>query len=272
MSKLQILTDLNDLRYLQNLYSKNLIKTSHGFNILNNFIKWFELNPQIDHVHVHVLDNWKENGFFIILDSYQLFINILKFNNEEVKALKLWDWSRKYKIFCLPAILFPVVDKTLRELNMNIRMTTLKIYQREHNLIMDKKIEIPNTLVLRSLSNSDAKIIDDIWYSRQSGSLEFIQSLIKYNVSFGLYRKDTNELVAWCTRCQCGFLGTLHVRDEYRGQGLATILIEAFSQKIIQLGEDVRTVINDNNQVSRKLFNKLGFKYQEDVYIIYNEP
>lgn len=65
-------------------------------------------------------------------------------------------------------------------------------------------------------------------------------------------------------------MGTLHVKDEYRGQGLATILIETFSQKILESGEDIRTMINDRNEVSQKLFNKLGFKYQEDVIIMYN--
>lgn len=59
---------------------------------------------------------------------------------------------------------------------------------------------IPNSLELRSLTVEDAEIINNTWYSRQNGSLEFIQTLIKYNLNLGLYTKDTNELVAWCTR------------------------------------------------------------------------
>ncbi|XP_023295484.2 uncharacterized protein LOC111678378 [Lucilia cuprina] len=271
MPILQILNDINDLKYLRDLYRKNIPITSHGYYTLTNFIKWFELNPHIDHVKVYVLDNWRESGFFIVLDRYQLFINTLKFNVDEVSnALKSWDWRRKYKIFALPAILFPVVEKTLKDLNMNIRMTTLKIYQRDQSFVDTKGIDIPNTLVLRSLSITDANLINETWYSRQNGSLEFLQTLIKYNINLGLYTKDTNELVAWCTRCQCGFLGTLHVKENYRGQGLATVLIERFSQKIIECGEDVRTLINNNNLASQKLFGKLGFKYQEDVFIMYN--
>ncbi|XP_065357002.1 uncharacterized protein LOC135951307 [Calliphora vicina] len=273
MSKLQILTDVNDLKYLRDLYRNHIPNTSHGYYTLTNFIHWFESNPNIDHVKVYVLDNWRESGLFIILDRYQLFINTLNLNVDELlNALKLWDWSRKYKIFALPALLFPVVEKTLRELNINIRMTTLKIYQRDRSCVNYNEISIPNTLVLRPLSTTDANLINDTWYSRQNGSLEFIQSLITYNINLGLYTKYTNELVAWCTRCQCGFLGTLHVKDEYRGQGLATILIEMYSRKIIERGEDVRTMINDNNLVSKTLFSKLGFKYQEDVFIMYNEP
>ena len=73
-------------------------------------------------------------------------------------------------------------------------------------------------------------------------------------------------------RCQCGFLGTLHVKEEYRGQGLATILIEEYSRRILERGEDVRTLINDNNLISKKVFAKLGFESQQDVVIMYNEP
>ncbi|TMW43518.1 hypothetical protein DOY81_011401 [Sarcophaga bullata] len=152
-------------------------------------------------------------------------------------------------------------------------MTTLKIYERQMSFINTKEtIKCPDSLVLRSLSVEDAKIINDVWYSRQNGSLEFIETLIKYNISLGLYKKDTDELIAWCTRCQSGFLGTLHVKEEYREQGLATILIEEYSRRILERGEDVRTLINDNNLVSQKVFAKLGFEYQEDVVIMYNEP
>ncbi|TMW39337.1 hypothetical protein DOY81_015583, partial [Sarcophaga bullata] len=103
-------------------------------------------------------------------------------------------------------------------------------------------------------------------------SFEFIEALIVYNFSLGLYKRDTNELIAWCTRCQCGFLGTLHVKEEYRRLGLASILIDEYSKRIHELGEDVRTVIDDYNTASRKVFGKLGFENQQDVVIVYNEP
>ena len=171
MTNLRKLVSVNDVKFLRDLYRENSPNSTHAFYILSNFIQWFEKNPQIEHVHIYVLDNWRESGFFIILvralsggshrfalkfisksfrfvlflynckkDRYQLFINVLNYNEEEVaQALKQWDWSRKYKIFALPSFLFPVVEKTLRETNMNIRMTTLKIYERQMSFMNAKE-------------------------------------------------------------------------------------------------------------------------------------
>lgn len=67
MSKLRKLVSVNDLKFLCDLYRENTSNSTHAFYTLSNFIHWFEENPQIDHVHVYVSDNWRESGFFIIL-------------------------------------------------------------------------------------------------------------------------------------------------------------------------------------------------------------
>lgn len=150
-------------------------------------------------------------------------------------------------------------------------------------------LRCPDEFVVKSLDISDAAIVNDIWYSRQEGSLEFIRSLIQYNISLGVYRKDSKELVAWCTRfvqsiffflivwklyfyftfrCQCGFLGTLHVREGYRRHGLASVLIKEFFKRVSQEGHAMRTMINASNEISKNLFTKFGFHSQEEVFIV----
>ena len=84
--------------------------------------------------------------------------------------------------------------------------------------------------------------------------------------------KQSVAVIKFDFRCQCGFLGTLHVKAEYRRLGLASVLIDEYSRRIHELGEDVRTVIDDYNTASRKVFCKLGFENQQDVVIVYNEP
>lgn len=52
----------------------------------------------------------------------------------------------------------------------------------------------------RPLAPDAAVIVDNIWYSRAKGSLEFIKRLIKYNYNIGIYLKSSGELIGWCIR------------------------------------------------------------------------
>lgn len=67
-------------------------------------------------------------------------------------------------------------------------------------------------------------------------------------------------------------MGTLHVREEYRRLGLASVLINEFSQRLAQEGESTRVMINEMNRMSTNLFTKFGFRYHEKVFILFCEP
>ena len=60
-------------------------------------------------------------------------------------------------------------------------------------------------------------------------------------------------------------MGTLHVRESYRKQGLASLLIKALSQKVALDGEDVFVQIYEFNKASKELFQKLGFQFINQV-------
>ncbi|XP_075154033.1 uncharacterized protein LOC142227390 [Haematobia irritans] len=274
MKQLQILKSIDDLKLLRDLYNKESLATRHGHYTLTNFIRWFELNPLLDFVKVHVIKNaWRQSGFYIIEDQYQLFINCVTFDQDEIStALKSFDWTRPYKITALPEILMDIVEETLQGLEVKYRHTSLRTYEQDRNAMQLNKIPCPEKYEVRPLSVPDATTINNLWYSRQEGSLDFLETLIAYNISLGVYAKDTNELIAWCTRCPCGFLGTLHVREEYRRHGLASLLIQEFSQRLAEEGETVRVMINEMNRTSMNLFTKFGFRLHEKVFILFCEP
>uniref|UniRef100_A0A1I8P225 N-acetyltransferase domain-containing protein n=2 Tax=Stomoxys calcitrans TaxID=35570 RepID=A0A1I8P225_STOCA len=274
MKQLQILKNIEDLKLLRDLYKKESLATRHGYYTLTNFINWFELNPHLDFVKVYVVSStWRESGFYIIEDQYQLFINCVVYNEEEITmGINSMDWKRAYKITALPAILMDIVEKTLQGLPVKYRHTTLWTYEQDREAIQLNTTQCPEGFEVRPLSVSDAATVNNLWYSRQDGSLDFLESVITYNISLGVYRKDTNELIAWCTRCPCGFLGTLHVREEHRRHGLASLLINEFSQRLAKEGECVRVMINEMNRTSMNLFTKFGFRLHEKVFILFCEP
>lgn len=67
-------------------------------------------------------------------------------------------------------------------------------------------------------------------------------------------------------------MGTLHVREEYRRQGLASILIDEFSRRVAMQGDDVRVMIHEMNQKSKDLYTKFQFRFHEKVFIFNCEP
>lgn len=119
----------------------------------------------------------------------------------------------------------------------------------------------------RPLASDAAVIVDNIWYSRAKGSLEFIKRLIKYNYNIGIYLKSSGELIGWCIRCNLGLLGMLHVKDAHRGHGLAGAMVQLLSRQFAQAGDDASTMISYGNSASISLFTKLNFKIVGTTYI-----
>lgn len=67
MKTLKLIQNINELKYLRNLYEKESLDTRHGYYTLTNFVRWFELNPRLDFVKVYVVEKtWRVNGFYII--------------------------------------------------------------------------------------------------------------------------------------------------------------------------------------------------------------
>ncbi|XP_067623905.1 uncharacterized protein [Eurosta solidaginis] len=259
--RLITLNKFDDLIKLRDIYKAKGQTQVIGYKTLNNYICWFEKEPRQKHIQIYTLPEvWKSSGLFLIVDRYQLMIGALD-TAEAVEQLKLalpqLDWSRGYKMPGVPATHLETILKILTEMGLNTKTLRLKIVS-----------PLPPELEFRPLSLSDAPIVNDIWYSRQHGSLEYIKRLITYNQSIGIYIKTTGELIAWCIRCNLGLLGMLHVKDAYRGYGFAIAIIHRFWCQLAEAGEDTITMIADGNTTSLGLFNKLNFKEIGFTYII----
>jgi predicted GNAT family acetyltransferase len=73
------------------------------------------------------------------------------------------------------------------------------------------------------------------------------------------------ELVAWYLNQEYGLQGLLHVADEHRGRGLASCIIASMQKLTADLGMDEVVVIWDENEASRRLYQKLGMEPGEAV-------
>ncbi|XP_004530240.1 uncharacterized protein LOC101450675 [Ceratitis capitata] len=269
---LTTLNNIDDLRSLRALYKANGISQVLGYQTLDNYISWFEKEPQQKHIKIYTLPEvWRKSGLYMIVDRYQLMVNALDIAEaaEELRiALPQLDWSRGYKMTGVPDAHHETIYKLLTKMNLLIGIVRLHVVlkSREEALKLDVSCSSPE-FDYHPLSQEEAAIVDGIWYSRGNGTLKFIERLIAYNNNMGIYLKSTGELIAWCIRCNLGLLGMLHVKDDYRGRGLAKLLVQMLSRQLAGAGEDVLTMISDQNATSQALFKKLKFEEIGLTYI-----
>ncbi|XP_036329525.1 uncharacterized protein LOC118741654 [Rhagoletis pomonella] len=123
---------------------------------------------------------------------------------------------------------------------------------------------------MRALHIADAPLINEFWHASNAGTLKIIRRLIIYNNnSIGVYTENSHELVAWCIRCQSGFIGMLHVKPAFRRYGLASLLCLALIQDICGSGDELRAMIHEHNEPSIALCKKLKFEQVGVTHIIH---
>uniref|UniRef100_A0A1A9WXN2 N-acetyltransferase domain-containing protein n=1 Tax=Glossina brevipalpis TaxID=37001 RepID=A0A1A9WXN2_9MUSC len=275
------ITDINKLNELRDSYRRNISNWSQhcvGYYCLDNYIRWKEREPSIKHLKIYTLNDCdRSEGLYIIVDRYQLFVGSLRLEerNENLsKALQLLDWSCGLKVSsvleCHRHSVLEVVNK--KQLKLEYDSLTLMYFMpcdKARNLV----IGCPDSYYVKSLTaKDDAIIIDDHWPNHHQGSLFLINRLIEWNINMGVYDKNTNELVAWCLRLQGGFLGALQVKDSYKRLGLGSVVTRAISLALAQSGADVMALVNEENQPSRGMFEKLGFSVIARCYWLRTLP
>ncbi|XP_054082931.1 uncharacterized protein LOC105209797 [Zeugodacus cucurbitae] len=272
--KLITLSDIVDLKTLRALCHSNCATSALGYYTLDNFIKWHERDKQLQRVRVYTLNDgrWRHNGLYMIVDCFQLFVHILPVKEAQTllrTALKMLDWTKGFKITAIPDMYIDTVHKVLEELRLTWEGIRLNIYQLAREKALNIKVSCPSGFKMRSLNIADAKLINELWHANNAGSLEIIKRLIIYNNNIGVYAQESGELVAWCIRCQSGFIGMLHVKPTYRRSGLALLLCLAMVQEIATQGDEVRAMIHEHNEASKELCKKLCFQQTGVTHIIY---
>ena len=128
---------------------------------------------------------------------------------------------------------------------------------------------VPDEVELRQLETEEAKLINSEWPYRYTGSEGFIASLINLNGGYGIYLKQTNELVSWILLIECFGLGLLQTIEKYQGNGYARILIRALSIKIsCNYNEDVILFASHSKPKTVELYLRNGFLRASNVHWI----
>ena len=132
------------------------------------------------------------------------------------------------------------------------------------------------TMFAKPLGPEYANFISDNWKFKSENSFLWIQSQCQSYMAFGTFSsldsdggfKEPNSWIMAYTFCALGLLKT---KDEWRGNGCAIACIKSLSNYLLKFGITPYCFIEDFNQTSMRLFEKLGFeKTHNGSWIIYS--
>ncbi|XP_039482860.1 uncharacterized protein LOC120446115 [Drosophila santomea] len=245
-----------------------------GYLCINNFINWVEIDPELKVSFLSLNGDWQSDGTFLLTlcsDTHanHLYLNTLSDNFDRVtKAVEcLKSFGKEYLFFGFGSRLKPVVEHigSLICNNKEPHFVETVWYTASKELVDSFTIQVPTGLTLLNLTLEDAETINENWPHRAPGSIEFVRSLIKYNINLGAY-DDNGKLVAWCLRLPIGSLGLLQVLDSHKRLGLGSLMVKSMAKKISAAGDQVLAPVVTKNTASRSMFEKLGFRAIDTTY------
>uniref|UniRef100_A0A182MZ90 N-acetyltransferase domain-containing protein n=1 Tax=Anopheles dirus TaxID=7168 RepID=A0A182MZ90_9DIPT len=246
---------------LRDLYRQDWPRHEIAFNNVQNYIRWIEREPQISvTLLVYSLNGtWRHNGTYIIVDHTDMFMYTLDTSGETLKRmLLLLDWHHSYLMnMCLYRA--PVLEVyRLHRLEIAFDSADL-IYYLPQQVARHLRCDLPVGLTLKRIPPHYAAFIYNQWLNKSVGGKEyFIERLLRWNFSMGLFSEGAREPLAWCIRTQNGALGLLGVVAQRKGYG--SLVIKALAQRLAEQGHSTYASVRRTNVASRRLFEKLGFR------------
>ncbi|XP_046555930.1 glycine N-phenylacetyltransferase-like [Haliotis rubra] len=123
---------------------------------------------------------------------------------------------------------------------------------------------IPDGFTVTSLKPDQSEMANSNWKFSSEYSINYIRDIIGKMPSCCLY-DNTGDVVGYAFTYHYGFLGMLHVKEDYRGKGYAKVIVSHLAQKCLQEQKYVSVVVESDNHLSLKLHTDLGFVEVPDL-------
>uniref|UniRef100_A0A1I8P1D7 N-acetyltransferase domain-containing protein n=1 Tax=Stomoxys calcitrans TaxID=35570 RepID=A0A1I8P1D7_STOCA len=252
---------------LRDLYQHQKDRSA-SYNTLQIFIEWIRKDPKLQLNIYTTSKEWQVDGTFVAEApvTRQLVCNTL---NEDftdlINTLNHFDNSKM--VGGHPERLMPAVEKHFLDSGLSKEQfrsdgTVWQHISREEALNFNT--DLPDNITTKGLNVSHAEQVNRVWPHRSEGSVIFVEHLIKFNKSVGLF--DGEHLVAWCLILPLGSLGLLQVEESHKRKGLGMLAVKIISKYLAEQGIEVTAPVVFANVPSRSMFKQLGFKIIDNVY------
>ncbi|VEN59755.1 unnamed protein product [Callosobruchus maculatus] len=113
--------------------------------------------------------------------------------------------------------------------------------------------------VLSQLNPAHAQTIHDLYPANNMECVEVFERLIEKLPCYGVF-STSGDLAAWMVQSYYGAMFSMQTRPEYRRKGYGLILAKYLTKLVIERGYIPFVVIRPENDASKGLYTKLGFK------------
>ncbi|RAK05263.1 FR47-like protein [Halanaerobium saccharolyticum] len=126
-----------------------------------------------------------------------------------------------------------------------------------------KNLEAEKEIKIRELKNKDADFIFAHSHYQDFTSKAYIKERIAADCSAGIFINE--ELAAWGLTHDDGAVGFIHVREDFRKNGYAHLIMEKLIKNKRENGKDVFLNVEPDNSKAKKLFYSLGFEFDRII-------
>ena len=112
----------------------------------------------------------------------------------------------------------------------------------------------------------------EYWPFNNATVVDLIADDIDQMPSAGVFLKDGDRLVSWLMEFPPNGMSRLHTLDEYRRRGYAGLAVTYMSKRMAQCGRLPFAHVMLDNDRSRNMFQRLGFRFSGGAHITIASP
>ncbi|KAJ8914184.1 hypothetical protein NQ315_015957, partial [Exocentrus adspersus] len=234
------------------------------------------LKNQVWDFHFYITKTWPEQPVILhfpgmtrtpngkLYESFSVFCPCDRLEHLQLLAEEdiLIDWSQPIYLNFTHAKIMAKIEEFYAE-----RGTMEKLYGDVYGLTepMVDKEECSNEIVfaedaeMLQLTPEHAQMIHDLYPANHMECVEVFEKLIEKLPCYGIF-SATGNLAAWMVQSYYGAMFSMQTRPEYRRKGYGLILAKHLTKLVQERGYLPFVVIRPENDASKGLYAKLGFK------------
>ncbi|XP_050297231.1 glycine N-acyltransferase-like protein 2 isoform X4 [Anthonomus grandis grandis] len=246
------------------------------------------LNDRVWDFHFYVTKTWPEQAVILhfpgmtrspnnkLYESFSVFCPCDQLDSLELLESEdvLIDWTKPIYLNYTHARIIEKIEDfygkigTMEKLSGDIYGL---IYGAEENLVLkddensSEQIVFTDQAEMLQLKKEHAQIIHDLYPANHMECIEIFEKLIEKLPCFGVFSAQ-GDLAAWMVQSYYGAMFSMQTRPEYRRKGYGIILAKHLTKLVSDRGYLPFVVIRPENDASRSLYSKLGFKKLFETY------
>ncbi|CAH0553235.1 unnamed protein product [Brassicogethes aeneus] len=231
------------------------------------------LNDRIWNFHFYVTKTWPENPVILhfpgmtltpngnLYESFSVFcpcdkLDSLKFLEQEDVLI---NWNQPLYLNFTHNLIIEKIEDFYQDIG-TIEKQYGDFYILSNSKLQDAEDEeLAENAKIIQLREEHMCMIHDLYPANQMEGIEVFKKLVKKLPCYGVFSSD-GELAAWMVQSYYGAMFSMQTKSEYRRKGYGFILAKYLTKIVRERGYIPFVVIRPENDASKGLYFKLGFK------------